>query len=498
MGTFTDYVIRKMFRDRLVNPDGRITEEKKLIAQLVDDRLQDLITDSSKINAESIRMIEEEGADWIRSHRKETWEDCISASFKMSQMDSIYRAGAIGEIHTLSTAEEEGISQYLHNILQWLKEDFGNAHEVLLNLILTHDDVCPADADIIIDDTLFDIKTVKRPHEYLRKSKNQLLGYVALADHESDSHPLDYIDTYACVEQTGFLFPQSLHTYRTSLEDYTDEDRKYFVAQLQELVRQESPEGASSRKREETDFLVQIRKGSKYLKSKKYDMAEGAFRSAIQIGPEPLSFIPRMNLLEVLIEKGKIESAMNELVITLQEIRMFREIGKEFSNLDSDLDIALTNLDETMEQLTEKLEVLRGYSGRDTRCPLCDSVVRRGVIMCQSCQEFIVGSKDVEGLSNDVVKDVIVQGMTLNLESNGDFEAIEFSDMPFSVALYILENMPIPPDTLKPVDYCSPSINIEGKWNIARIESGEYNIWPEGVNCGLQEAKDYLIRAYDI
>jgi hypothetical protein len=102
-------------------------------------------------------------------------ETCI----KLAQLDPIYRAGYLDP--NLGTVDPEDM-QDLSNLLKSVKEqDFKCNGLCMLNPTFGHASrlVGGADMDILLDDTLIDVKTIKNL-ELKRPNFNQLIGYYIL------------------------------------------------------------------------------------------------------------------------------------------------------------------------------------------------------------------------------------------------------------------------------------------------------------------------------
>ncbi len=221
MGTFTDYMIRKFLRDGLVAPHAQVTHETILTAELGLVRIE-----NDDFLKESIAA--------IRDYARSSWESVIPQTFLMSQLDAIYRSGRLHRIHSLTMEEVNGIQKYLSNTLVWLKREFSDCTNIILNPVLGHPDVCAADADVIIDSTLYEIKTTKDPASTVRRNVEQLLGYVALAYYHNN-RPTGQSAPAIDVDSIGYLLPQSLIAVKTGIESFTDSMKEEFCIRIIEL-----------------------------------------------------------------------------------------------------------------------------------------------------------------------------------------------------------------------------------------------------------------------
>lgn len=86
------------------------------------------------------------------------------------------------------------------------------------------------------------------------------------------------------------------------------------------------------------------------------------------------------------------------------------------------------------------------------------------------------------------------QGITSDRQSDGSFDAVDLI-LTYMEALDILYNLPIPPTTEDPGNYCPPTLGF-GEKNISRNEDGSYFLWPEDKTCTLDEAKAILKKIY--
>ena len=127
-------------------------------------------------------------------------DELLKTVISLAKVDLIYRARFIGD--NLGVAEEKDIED-LRNLISTVPEDVFTAKEVcILNPTFNEASkmVGGADADIIIDDILIDIKTVK-DMKLSRSDFNQLIGYYILykigkVDGLSPQHEINKIGIY--------------------------------------------------------------------------------------------------------------------------------------------------------------------------------------------------------------------------------------------------------------------------------------------------------------
>lgn len=125
----------------------------------------------------------------------EITEKLLKASLDLARLDSIIRSGNFPQ--DLKEYEEKDIED-LRNLYQVIpREKFNTEGEILLNPTFGDASrlVGGADADLVIDGTLIDIKTVKSLN-LRRYAWRQLIGYSVLADLDSDFPDLDKVGFY--------------------------------------------------------------------------------------------------------------------------------------------------------------------------------------------------------------------------------------------------------------------------------------------------------------
>jgi tetratricopeptide (TPR) repeat protein len=123
------------------------------------------------------------------------------------------------------------------------------------------------------------------------KSKNQLLGYAALAYYHS-VHPVNTSPKSGEIQSVGYIFPMSLRKYSTSITDFTGPDRLGFVERLRQIqnespspsVRQPLTEGGRLFL-ESKKIMVLMERGVTLLRNGHYEKAEEVLKSALVIAP---------------------------------------------------------------------------------------------------------------------------------------------------------------------------------------------------------------------
>ena len=126
-------------------------------------------------------------------------DDLIKSSVILAQMDAFYRSGRISP--TLGQVES-GDVQDLRNLISLVKpETFKAKKACFLNPTFGYGSqlVGGADADLIVDDILVDVKTTKFL-SFTQEQYNQLIGYYILSNlgkvNESENIPISKIGIY--------------------------------------------------------------------------------------------------------------------------------------------------------------------------------------------------------------------------------------------------------------------------------------------------------------
>ena len=246
MGTFTDYMIRKFFRDKLVSPEAEIIVEDYLISEIAmglhknNGITAHLLPTSGKegFTEEDDRKSDElykMGPEWINNYKNGNWKEVIQDSWLMSGLDSLSRSLYFPETKTLEGHEIKETTVFLENILEWLQKTFNSAKKVYLNPILGVSNFVMADADLIIDNTLLDIKTTKHPRKAPNYDVNQLLIYVGLC-HFHTTEKVRESRIFPEINKIAFLLSQQLTLWERDLDDFTISDRENMISKLKDLA----------------------------------------------------------------------------------------------------------------------------------------------------------------------------------------------------------------------------------------------------------------------
>ena len=165
-----------------------------------------------------IVQAKEEYARYLETHQ--VTDDLLKSSLLLAKLDVVYRAKKIPE--NLEQIDEKDIED-LRKLLAIVEPStFKSSGVVILNpeFGLASVLVRGADADLLIDDLLIDIKTVKEAslsQEYF----NQLIGYYALSKIER----IDGTPSQHEIKRLGIYFSRYSYLHIMPIEEVIDEQR---------------------------------------------------------------------------------------------------------------------------------------------------------------------------------------------------------------------------------------------------------------------------------
>lgn len=169
VGTGFDYLMR--FYLKKINPSA--TTQKWVAETAIDwapvndkkilEKFKNILTNSKKIYAKYLKT---------GKINKEVIKSCLL----LAQLDPIYRRGTIG--HNIGAIDSEDIKD-LKNLIQLVNQKKFQCKNCVLNPTFGEASILRADADILCDDTLIDIKTTKFLN-LNRNNYNQIIGYYIL------------------------------------------------------------------------------------------------------------------------------------------------------------------------------------------------------------------------------------------------------------------------------------------------------------------------------
>ena len=189
VGTAFDYLLR--FYVQRLNPQavtGRWVAElsvshplSPLLTNVVLDadtgRISFTETDQTRKVRQIIEQAKKVHSNYLSSG--EVTDEVIESTLLLAQLDPVFRAGFVDE--NIGTVHKEDVAD-LRNLISIVNPEVFRARELcLLNPTFGGGSrlVGGADADLVIDDTIIDVKTTKKL-ELQRKHFDQLIGYYVL------------------------------------------------------------------------------------------------------------------------------------------------------------------------------------------------------------------------------------------------------------------------------------------------------------------------------
>ncbi len=237
LGTFTDYMIRKFFRDNLISSDAEIVLEEYLISEIslrqlyYEDNKATMVLGSTEEEIQNSLKLYKNGTTWINNYKNRNWKDVIHGTWLMSDLDALYRSGHFPQIKPLEEYEIKEMTIFLENTLEWLQKTFNSAKKIYLNPTLGISNFVKADADLIIDNSLLDIKTTKHPNKAPNNEVNQLLLYTSLCYYNS----IKKLQDFPVIDKIAFIFPQQLTLWERDLHDFKINERENMISKLKNL-----------------------------------------------------------------------------------------------------------------------------------------------------------------------------------------------------------------------------------------------------------------------
>ncbi|KKM98593.1 hypothetical protein LCGC14_1156350 [marine sediment metagenome] len=244
-GTFSDYIIRKV----LLNLFSEKTWNARIIAEDGWETLRATMTSKSNlfldfplpdVPEEVLFKFREETEDAIVNfyNPKINWKKSIYEIYKMSCLDKIVRNDKLEMPRILKKEIKECIPFFKH-IEHWLKFKFTKSKAIYPNPILGNERTISADADLFIDSTIYEIKTVKRPLWYIENEYHQLFGYVSLFEYlkENVSSWQRPEVEWDSLNTIGFIFPLHLQEVTMDISSWQKDDRLKYLSELLHYAR---------------------------------------------------------------------------------------------------------------------------------------------------------------------------------------------------------------------------------------------------------------------
>ena len=210
IGTAFDYLLR--FYLKYHNPEAK---EKTWIAE-ISCKLTEVNPSVHKKAVKNLKFAKDAYSEFLKNGVLN--EDIIKGAILLAQLDPIYRAGYIDE--NMGIVDEDDI-QDLRNLISLVNiKDFKVNSHCLLNPIFNEGSILVggADADIVIDNQLIDIKTTKKL-EVSREMFNQIIGYYILGKIGGIGE--EKIDI-SNINEIGFYFSRYGVKYMYKVEEIID------------------------------------------------------------------------------------------------------------------------------------------------------------------------------------------------------------------------------------------------------------------------------------
>lgn len=220
-GSFTDYVIRRMINT--IYPS-----KVKLFYNISNEHFQELR--SYNIYSEFLDECEEYIS--LYQNMNMEWRDILPEIYVMSHCDSLVRGGFL---HKPSANDKEVLEciPFFEKVEKMIKTKLDTTKEFLLNPVLGYVGL-PSDADIITNDTVYEIKTTKYPERQMNVGYYQLLGYTVFYERlkkilHSKPFPLDYK-----IKNIGFIFPLHEAVVKMDITSWTERQKNLYMKKLLE------------------------------------------------------------------------------------------------------------------------------------------------------------------------------------------------------------------------------------------------------------------------
>lgn len=165
-----------------------------------------------------VTQARENSESFLKTHQ--LTDELIQSSLFLAKLDSVYRSGKIEE--NFQAIADDDISD-LKNLMKLVEaNNFKSKGTVILNPTfgLASNLVGGADADLVIDDLLIDIKTVKE-FDLSRETFNQLIGYYALSKIEQ----IDGAPPQHEINRLGIYFSRHAYLHVIPVEEVIDEQK---------------------------------------------------------------------------------------------------------------------------------------------------------------------------------------------------------------------------------------------------------------------------------
>ena len=243
-GTFSDYVIRKILFNlfpKKIRLNYMIAANARRILRNAIYNIQAFVqTPLTKqllqnYNTQELFAFFNATESYIRNYLDNSinWKDSLYEIFQFSHLDKLRRENKLILPQTSKTLILKCIPFFEH-IEHWLEYKFTESEGMYLNPTLGHEQTLNADADLVINSTLYEIKTVLYPDKYIKEDFHQLYGYVALFEYLKEH---EQIQNYKILERSkidsiGFIFPLFLQEIRMDISSWKIKNRLKYLKKL--------------------------------------------------------------------------------------------------------------------------------------------------------------------------------------------------------------------------------------------------------------------------
>jgi len=236
-GTFSDYVIRKILLNLFptrVKDLKTIAEEAyySLVTTIGDRDYPFLDTILPDIPEEDLLKYAEEMEKCLDNFydREVYWKPELYGIYRMSCLDKIERNNEL-VMPQFSESQINECIPFFEYLEQWLEYKFKDSNNLYLNPILGHTSTIAADADLLIDSTLYEIKTVKYPSWYIENEYHQLFGYVSLFENQKENNTSS-LRRWEDLDTIGYIFPLHLQLVTVDISSWKKKERLEFLSVL--------------------------------------------------------------------------------------------------------------------------------------------------------------------------------------------------------------------------------------------------------------------------
>jgi hypothetical protein len=220
MGTGFDYAARfgleKRF-DTVIRRPNLVAEDA--VHLIIQNNNGEIYDSSVRELNRALESIERVGEDWSGVDGIEAAKACL----QLADFDVVYRTGRVFPTNPISNEEANELLELYRSIPWSFYADF---HSIYVNPTFgaCTSRVRGADADIVVDDLLIDIKTTKKPNLDLDMVR-QLVGYALLCNKSGIDGDRGEASPYE-IRRVGIYFSRSVHLHVMNLEDcIADESR---------------------------------------------------------------------------------------------------------------------------------------------------------------------------------------------------------------------------------------------------------------------------------